>query len=101
MPISERLTPRIALTKWRYMTIICLITSPQSSTKFSIMFYVQSRTDKFILLGEYNARIGSDYSTCMGDNIGKYNVGKLNGNDLGLPNICSELILLRIPFSAT
>ena len=51
------------------------------------------RTDKLILLGDFNARVGTDHQTWEGD-IGPEGVGKCNSNGLLLLRKCAEHDLL-------
>ena len=51
------------------------------------------RTDKLILLGDFNARIGTDHKTWEGV-IGPAGVGKCNSNGLLLLRKCAEHDLL-------
>ena len=52
-----------------------------------------SRTDKFMLLGNFNARVGTDHQTCEGV-IGTEGIGKCNSNGLLLLKKCAEHELL-------
>ena len=54
-----------------------------------------SRTDKLILLGDFNAKVGIDHQTWDGA-IGTEGVGKCNSNGLLLLKKCSEHELLII-----
>ena len=49
-----------------------------------------SRTDKFILLGDFNAREGTDHQTWEGV-IGSEGVGKCNSNELLITNTVFRL----------
>ena len=51
------------------------------------------KSDKLMLLGDFNARVGSD-NKIWGDVIGQYGVGKCNSNGLRLLQTCSEHGLL-------
>jgi len=46
------------------------------------------RSDKIILLGDFNARVGSTH-TVWSDIVGKHGVGNSNGNGIGLLNLCA------------
>ena len=50
-------------------------------------------TDKLILLGDFNARVGSD-GALWKDVLGQHGVGKLNENGLRLLTLCSEYRLV-------
>ena len=50
-------------------------------------------TDKLFVLGDFNARVGTDYHT-WGDVIGMHGVGNLNSSGLRLLNTCAEFDLL-------
>ena len=58
------------------------------------------RTDKFILLGDFNARVGSDLQTWEGV-MGSKDVGKCNSNGLLLLRKCAEphLLITNIVFN--
>ena len=51
------------------------------------------RTDKLILLGDFNARVGTDHQTSEGV-IGSEGVGKCNSNSVLLLRKCAGLNLL-------
>ena len=51
------------------------------------------KSDKLIILGDFNARVGSDYVSWDGA-IGKFGVGKCNSNGLLLLQTCAEYGLL-------
>ena len=50
-------------------------------------------TDKLVILGDFNARVGRDEEQWRGI-MGKHGVGKTNSNDLVLLNKCAEHNLL-------
>ena len=96
MAIDERLmTFRIPLAKGRYMTVLSAyaptVTSDESSKDH---FYDNLRStlrtvsprDKIVLLGDLNARVGSNHHTWNGI-IGKHGVGNANSNGLRLLNL--------------
>ena len=51
------------------------------------------RTDKIILLGDFNARVGTDHQTWEGV-VGTEEIGKCNSNSLLLLKKCAEHELL-------
>lgn len=97
--ISERLmTWRIPLSKGRYLTIISayaptLVAREEDKDHFyhSLNTCLQSiqPTDKVLLLGDFNARVGCDHNIWP-DILGKHGVGKMNNNGLRLLTFCSE-----------
>ena len=52
-----------------------------------------SARDKIALLGDFNARVGSNHHIWNGI-IGKHGVGNVNSNGLRLLNLCSEFDLI-------
>ena len=97
--ISERLmTLRIPLTHSRYVTLISAyaptLTSDEN-TKDAFYGLLEhtlgniSQTDKILLLGDFNARVGSN-NLVWGGIIGKHGVGHENANGLRLLNLCAE-----------
>ena len=65
------------------------------------MFYEQlrqitnsvPRSDKIILLGDFNSRVGSDWKTWQ-PATGKFGRGKMNSNGELLLNLCTEMDLV-------
>jgi len=51
------------------------------------------RRAKLIVLGDFNARIGSD-STIWGNTMGKHGVSNTNNNGRKLLSLCSEIVCL-------
>ena len=101
-PVSDRImTLRLPLTHKRYCTIISIYAPTMTNTPESIDgFYDQlSQTlrgipfsDKIILMGDFNARVGDDFSTWK-NVIGKHGSGKINANGERLLNFCSQFQL--------
>ena len=101
--VNERLiTFRVPLIKGRYTTVICVYapTLPSDdATKdafydsLSVTLRAVPRSDKVILLGDFNARVGANYRT-WGGIIGRHGVGKANSNGIRLLNLCSEFDLV-------
>ena len=100
--ISERLMSlRIALAPNRHVTFINVyaptMTYPDEEKE---AFYEQLRStirgvpsgDKLILLGDFNARVGSNHET-WGPVLGKFGRGQQNSNGELLTCLCSELDL--------
>ena len=100
--ISERLmTLRICLAPNRYITLINVYAPTMTySDEEKEAFYAQLRStitsvppgDKLILLGDFNARVGSDHNT-WGPALGKFGKGQQNQNGELLMCLCSELDL--------
>ena len=93
--ISERLiTLRIPLEKHRYATFIStyaptLPSDDETKDHYYAMLRSTLMQDKLIVLGDFNARIGSD-SKIWGNVMGKNGVGKINSNGHRFPSLCSE-----------
>ena len=97
--ISERLmTLRMPLVKGEYATILsCYAPTLDSDDDQKDIFYEQlqralseiRKEDKIILLGDFNARVGTD-SEIWGGVIGRNGIGKMNSNGLRLLTLCSE-----------
>merc|ERR1712208_102553 len=87
--INERLmTVRLPLTKKRCATLISVYApTMQYSDEDKEKFYSELRTaidavpnaDKLIILGDFNARVGSDWSAWDGV-LGRHGVGQCNSN---------------------
>ena len=97
--INERLMKlRIPLSRIRCLTIISaytpILTSPDDAKE---QFYEQfdqvirstPPSDKLVILGDFNARVGRDYSSWEGV-LGRHGVGKINDNSLLLLSKCAE-----------
>lgn len=97
--IHERLMYiRVPLKYLNYMTIISAYAPTLDSTDdVKETFYTDltkllwsiPKTDKVVLLGDFNARIGSDYSL-WAPVLGKHGIGKCNANGLLLLGLCTE-----------
>jgi hypothetical protein len=102
-PISDRImTMRLPLDKNTYATLISVYAPTlTNSDENKEEFYNQltttlgkvPRTDKLLLMGDFNARIGSDFSKWH-TVIGKHGIGKCNSNGELLLNLCSEFELV-------
>ena len=97
--INERLmTWRIPLTKGRFATLISAY-APTLDAEHNIKedFYraldsaIQKTqtTDKLILLGDFNARVGTEHLV-WNKVLGQHGVGKMNNNGLRLLSLCAE-----------
>ena len=100
--ISDRIMKlRIPLSCGRYLSLLSVYAPTlQSSEEITRTFYEALREtitsipkdDKLILLGDFNARVGTDWETW--DSLGRYGIGKINSNGLKLLELCSELNLV-------
>ena len=96
--ISERIMSlRIPLTSSKYLTLIsCYAPTLNSPEDVKDRFYEQldqilsatPHSDKITLLGDFNARVGSNYAV-WGGIIGRHGLGKVNANGLRLLNLCA------------
>ena len=96
------MTPRLPLSGKRNATIVSAyaltMTNPDEvKDKFyndlDSVISAASRTDKLILLGDFNARVGTDHQTWEGV-IGSESVWKCNSNGLLFLRMCAEHELL-------
>ena len=97
--VSERLMKmRLPLTDGRQATILsCYAPTLQATDEDKDSFYdlidaeVQRAppSDKLILLGDFNARVGMDHAAWEGV-IGRHGLGKMNNNGLRLLSFCSQ-----------
>ena len=94
------MTLRLHLAGNRYATIISVYAPPLVSDEAkNTSFYEELRsllssalmTDKIILLGDFNARVGCDWETW--NCLGRYGSGKMNGNGQLLLELCTEFDL--------
>lgn len=92
------MTWRIPLTNNRYCTLISayaptLIADPKCKKEFYTSLHSAisktPSTDKLILLGDFNGRVGSD-SVLWKKVIGQHGVGKVTDNGLRHLTLCSE-----------
>ena len=108
-PVSHRImTMRIPRTKDRIATIVTayapIMWNPEENNK---TFYSQlkgtlgniSSTDKLLLIGDFNARIGRENDKWPSA-LSKYGIGKCNSNGELLLALCSafDLIVTNIMF---
>ena len=101
--INDRLmTLRLLLSGKRHATIVSayastIINPDEAKDKFyddlDSVISAAPRTDKFILLGDFNARVGTDHQTWEGM-IRSEGVGRCNSNGLLLLRKCAEHELL-------
>ena len=97
--VNERImTLRIPLVSNRHATIVSVYAPTLTSTEdIKDTFYEHlnntlssiPRQDKIILLGDFNARVGSNHLVWEGI-IGKHGVGNSNENGLRLLNLCAS-----------
>ena len=101
--INERMmTVRLPLTKKRFVTIISVyaptMTNPDESKErfYSVLestIQAVPKTDKLIVLGDFNARVGTDWKTWEGV-LGRHSTGKCNSNGKLLLQTCTANSLL-------
>ena len=98
-PVNDRIMMlRMSLADDRNCTLISAYAPTMTNSQETInTFYSQLRdvlrtipnSDKIILLGDFNARVGQDY-TIWPKVLGKFGTGKLNSNGELLLSLCSE-----------
>ena len=97
--ISERLMKfRIPLTSHRYATIFSVYAPTlMAESEDKDQFYEQldqelnrvPSTDKLLLMGDFNARVGTDHMAWSGV-IGRHGCGNMNDNGHRLLSLCSQ-----------
>jgi exonuclease III len=97
--INDRLmTLRLALSGNRFVTIISayaptMTNLDETKDKFyedlELIISQVPRKDKLIIMGDFNARVGTDHQTWEGV-LGKHGIGKCNSNGLLLLRKCTE-----------
>ena len=98
-PISDRIiTMRLPLENNRFATFVSIYAPTMTNEEHvKSEFYHQLQsvinetpiTDKILLLGDFNARVGRDYNTWK-KIIGRYGVDNLNSNGELLLSFCAE-----------
>ena len=101
--INDRLmTVRLPLAKKRFATFISVYApTMQHTAEFKEQFYSELRaaivatpkSDKLTILGDFNARVGADFSAWEGV-LGRHGVGKCNSNGQLLLELCMTHNLL-------
>lgn len=97
--LNERIMSlRLPLTKDQYITIFSVY-APTLTTSEDIkdQFYNNldsllkktPKSDKVVILGDFNARVGTDAKSWQGT-IGNHGIGKMNDNGLRLLTFCSQ-----------
>ena len=97
--INDRMmTLRVPLCDDRWCTVIAVYAPTMTNCEENInkFYYELNKTlrsvptpDKIMLMGDFNARVGQDYSTWSGV-LGKFGCGKLNTNWELLLSTCTE-----------
>ena len=95
------MTLRLSLSHGRYLTIVSVYAPTMSNPEekkeefyheISSLCRKVPPNDKLIILGDFNARVGTDFNTWK--SLGQHGVGKLNSNGLMLLQFCTEFNLL-------
>ena len=86
--INERIMKlRIPLTCGRHLSVLSVYAPTMQATEESIMSFYETlrstiisvpKEEKFIILGDFNARVGQEHQTW--DALGRYGIGKANNN---------------------
>ena len=102
-PVSDRImTMRIPLTKYRNARIVSsyapTMANPEENkdtlcSQLKGTFRNIPSTDKLLLIGDFNARIGREYDKWP-SNLGKYGIGKCNSNDELLLALYTEVDMI-------
>ncbi|XP_068717545.1 craniofacial development protein 2-like [Montipora capricornis] len=97
--INERLMKvRIPLSKIRYLTVVSAyaptLTSPDETKEqfydqFDQVIRSTPPSDKLIIFGDFNARVGKGHNSWEGI-LGRHGVGKINDNGLLLLSKCAQ-----------
>ena len=97
--LNDRImTLRIPLVGGRYLTIISVYAPTLSSSEEVVTSFYQAlrtvvtgipKNESVVILGDFNARIGSNSDTWKP--IGPYGIGNVNSNGLLLLQLCTEL----------
>ena len=99
--VSDRIMClRAPLSCGRFITVISVYAPTLGSNQKSIMAFFQylcnciisiPNADKILLLGDFIARVGSDYENWNA--LGQNGIDKINRNDLSLLQLCAEFEL--------
>ena len=98
VPISDRLMIlRIQLRSGKYLKLVSVYApTMQRSQEEKELFYQSltdilrsERDDLLIILGDFNARVGSDWELWP-NALGKHGIGKMNSNGLMLLDFCTQ-----------
>ena len=93
---------RLPLQKKRFATIISVYAPTMPNSESVIEKFYEDlksvtedtpKTDKLIILGDFNVRVGADWRIWEGV-LGRHGIGKCNNNGLLLLQICALFILL-------
>ena len=100
--ISDRIMLlRVPLSNSRSASILSVYAPTLDSCQESIMAFYQDlrkvitsipKEDKLLILGDFNARVGSDHQAW--GSLGKHGLGKMNSNGLILLQLCTEFDLI-------